>query len=502
MGLDLPPASKNLEIKPYASSRLTTDRLRTPPVAHEAKGDIGIDSKYGVTANMTADLTYNTDFAQVEIDQQQVNLTRFSLFFPEKRDFLLEGRGIFEFGRSSTGQTVAVSADTPYLFYSRRIGLNANRVVPLDGGGRLTGKVGKFNVGLMNIQTGQESVSAAPTTNFTVLRVKRDVLRRGSIGAAFTNRSESRVPGHANQAFGVDASFSFFANVSMSGYVARTKTADVASDDESYQGRFDYAADRYGLHVERLRVGKNFNPEVGFVRRSDFGLTAMTARLSRRPSIRAIRRFTVDGKLEYVQDGSGLLESSGQDGHFNIEFNRGDTFDVLTTRNYERLVRPFPIASSVAIAPGRYTFSDVSTNYTFGPQRRVKGRLSLQRGQFYNGVITAFGFTGARVSLSPRLSVEPGVSLNRVELPAGDFTTRLLNARSDYSFSPRMFASAIVQYSSSDHNVNSNLRFRWEYVPGSEFFLVYTDEHDTFAAGVPILKNRSLAVKINRLFHF
>ena len=503
VGLEVPPASKNIEIKPYVASHVVTDRLRTPPTTREVHGDVGIDAKYGVTANLTADLTYNTDFAQVEIDQQQVNLTRFSLFFPEKRDFFLEGRGIFEFGRSSTGQAVAQSADTPYLFYSRRIGLEAGHVVPVEAGGRLTGKVGRFNVGLMNIQTDQESVSRVAATNFTVVRVKRDVLRRGSVGGVFTNRSESRVPGRANQAFGVDASLAFFSNVSMSGYAAGTRTADVAGDEGSYQGRFDYGADRYGLHLEHLRVGKNFNPEVGYVRRNDVHFSAASARFSPRAKpTSAFRRFIFESKLEYVEDGSGALESRELAGRFNIEFTSGDGFNALVTRNYERLVRPFAIASGVAIAPGQYGFSDITTDYTLGPQRPMKGRLSLERGQFYDGTITALAFTSARVSLSSRFSIEPGVTINRVELPAGNFTSRLLTARSNYGFSPRMFASAIVQFGSADHNVSSNLRFRWEYVPGSEFFVVYTDEHDTATTRSLFLKNRSFAVKVKRLFHF
>ena len=173
VGLDLPGAGKNVELKPYGISRLTTDRLRNPPIANDPDGDIGLDAKYGVTANLTADITVNTDFAQVEVDEQQVNLTRFVLQFPEKRDFFLEGRGIFDFGRATgnTGGGGSSSAITgaPSLFYSRRIGLNSGRVVPIDVGGRLTGKVGKFSIGAMNLETGDEAVSQTPTTNFTVL---------------------------------------------------------------------------------------------------------------------------------------------------------------------------------------------------------------------------------------------------------------------------------------------------------------------------------------------
>jgi len=191
--VDLPPASRNVEIKPYAISRLTTDRLSTPRLDNHPDGDLGVDAKYGVTANLTADVTLNTDFAQVEVDEQQVNLTRFNLVFPEKREFFLENRGVFTFAPiPSTGANMGNSTtDTPALFYSRRIGLNAGRVIPIDVGTRLSGKAGGFGIGLMNIETGDDQVSNTPATNFTVLRVKRDVFRRSSIGAMFTNRSAS-----------------------------------------------------------------------------------------------------------------------------------------------------------------------------------------------------------------------------------------------------------------------------------------------------------------------
>jgi hypothetical protein len=235
VGLDLPPAGRNLELKPYALGKMTTDRSATPPTRNDNDGDVGGDVKYGVTANLTADLTINTDFAQVEIDEQQVNLTRFNLFLPEKREFFLEGRGLFDFGRGGAGgggsggipgMGFGGVSDVPYLFYSRRIGLNRNRIIPIDVGGRLTGKVGAWGLGVLNIQTGDEAVSESPATNFTVVRLKRDILRRSAIGAMVTNRSQlaSNAPG-SNQAYGVDAAFGFYQNVSLGGYYARTETS-------------------------------------------------------------------------------------------------------------------------------------------------------------------------------------------------------------------------------------------------------------------------------------
>ena len=499
VGLDLPAASKNLEFKPYATSRLTTDRAVTPSISNALNGDLGIDAKFGITANLTADLTYNTDFAQVEVDEQQVNLTRFSLLFPEKRDFFLEGRGIFDFGHGAT----TASAETPALFYSRRIGLNRNRIVPIDVGGRLTGKLGRFDVGVLNLQTGKEAVSGTPTTNFGVVRVKRDILRRSSIGAIFTNRSTSTVAPGSNQAMGVDAAFSFFDNVSASGYYARTETPGLTGEDTSYQARFDYGADRYGAKVEYLRVGDHFNPEVGFLRRTNFARALTSLRFSPRPkSIKAVRKFTYEATLDYFENGGGAVETRQQSGRFNIEFENSDQFTADATRDYEFLVRPFAIAPGVTVPAGGYQFSDLLLTYTFGQQRRASGTLSAQRGHFYDGTITALGYTGGRVSVTTRFSLQPSVSINQVHLPAGDFTTKLVRMRSDYAFSTRMFASALLQYSAIDNTFSSNLRFRWEYTPGSEFFIVYTDEHDTRDQGVTALKNRAFVLKINRLLRF
>jgi hypothetical protein len=505
VGLDLPPASKNVEIKPYAISSLTTDVTRTPTLLNKLAGDAGGDLKYGVTANLTADLTYNTDFAQVEVDEQQVNLTRFNLVFPEKREFFLEGRGLFDFARGSGagGGNNSGSNVTPMLFYSRRIGLNRGRPVPIDVGGRLTGKAGGFGLGLMNLQAGGEETTATPATNFTVLRAKRDVLGRSSIGALFSNRSRASVGDGASQTYGVDATFSFFQNINFTGYYARTKLPGVDRDDDSYQARFDYSGDTYGARLDYLAVGDNFVPDVGFVRRDNFNRTFGTLRYSPRPTrIRSIRQLTWEASGEYFENGSGQVESRLQSGAFTIERENSDFVSVQVNANYELLVRPFAIAPGVVIAPGGYDFANVTTGYTFGQQRRMSGAATLQVGNFYNGTITTLGLSAARVAVTNQLSLEPFVSINRVELPAGSFVSRLFRTRADYGFTPQMFASGLVQYSSADRTFSSNLRFRWEYRPGSEFFAVYTDERDTAALPGAGLRNRSFVLKITRLFRF
>jgi hypothetical protein len=510
VGLDLPEASRNLEIKPYGISRVSTDRLAAPAITNDVTGDLGLDVKYGITANLTADLTYNTDFAQVEVDEQQVNLTRFNLLFPEKREFFLEGRGIFDFGqRGVTGGTSSAAIGlsptnlTPQLFYTRRIGLNRGRVIPIEFGGRVTGKAGPFSVGALNIGTGDEVASATPDTNFTVLRVKRDVLRRSSVGAIFTNRSQSATAPGAGQSYGLDAAFSLLTDLTFGGYYARTDTPGLHGDTASYLGRFEWAGDRYGARAEYLTIGGNFNPEIGFVRRDDINRSFAGLRFSPRPaSMRGVRKITTEATIEYIENRQGVLESRQQYGRFNVELENSDQFSVEGSDYFERLLRPFEVSRGIFIPPGGYDFRDVIVSYAFGQQRPISGTLALQGGHFYDGTITAASFTAARVAMTDRWSIEPTVSLNRVDLPAGRFTTTLLRARTDFGFTPRMFASGLVQYSSADRAVSTNLRFRWEYQPGSEFFAVYTDERDTLGGGLSTLKNRAFVLKINRLWRF
>ena len=517
VGLDLPENGKNIELKPYVIARTTTDRVRTPPINNSVGSEIGGDIKYAVTPNLTADLTVNTDFAQVEADEQQVNLTRFSLFFPEKRDFFLEGRGIFDFARGGNGAFGGSGgADTPQLFYTRRIGLDNGGVVPINVGGRLTGKLGKFAVGLMNIGTSGDAAFKAEPTNFTVVRVKRDVLQRSSIGAMITNRSVAASGAGSNAVYGLDGAFLLSQALTAGAYWAQSQTTGVTGNDQSYQGRLDYSVDRYGAKAEFLSVGRNFDPQVGFRRRSDISRSFGEVRFSPRPVSQAVvRKFTGTASGEYVENGAGIVETRVWRGHFDTEFANSDVVGFDVTRNYEFLRRPFtPSGASVPIAPGGYGFSDVSLSYAFGAQRRASGAIRVQGGQFYDGTIRSItigpgnAFSTARIAVMQRLAVEPTFSITRVERPTSSFTTRLARARVDYGFTPLMFASALVQYNSADRAFSTNLRFRWEYAPGSELFLVYTDERDVrddrYATPTTVrgLKNRALVVKVNRLFRY
>ncbi len=516
VGLDLPEAGHSVEVKPYVVSRLSTDRVQTPPITNDMDGEIGGDLRFGITANLTADFTVNTDFAQVEVDEQQVNLTRFSLFFPEKREFFLEGRGIFDFGRGGTGMGGGFRpSDTPYLFYSRRIGLNNGRVVPIAAGGRVTGKVGPWGIGLMNIQTGRERESLTDPTNFSVLRLKRDVLRGGTVGMMFTNRSLLPSGNGSNQAWGADGAFQLSQDMSIGAWWARTATTGLSGKDQSYQLRANWNHDRYGADAELLSVGANFRPEVGFTRRTDFTRSYAQLRFSPRPAtIPSVRKFSWSGSGEYIVNGAGTLEARIWNGQFSTEFQSSDEFWLGINHDYEQISEPFtPTGSPVAIQPGGYTFTDATAAWTFGAHRRVSGMISVQAGQYYDGTIQSLSLSGnpfspARVVLSSHLSVEPSFTWTRIRLPAATFTTRLARARIDYAFTPLMFATTLVQYNSADHTLSTNLRFRWEYAPGSELFIVYTDERDQTDSRyatpglVRGLRNRAFVVKLNRLFRF
>ena len=379
-------------------------------------------------------------------------------------------------------------------------------MVPILGGGRVTGKVGAFDVGALSIQT-DELGSNVESTNFTAVRLRRDVLRRSSIGAIFTNRSVSLVGNGSNQAYGVDGVFSFYDNVEVITFVAKTETPGLRGRDLSYQGRFSYNGDRYRLTADHLVVEDNFTPEVGFVRRDNFRRTNLSAGFSPRPrSIERVRQFTFQAGVDYfLTADTGRLETRQRVARFSTEFENSDRFGVSFTNSYELLEAPFEIAPNVTIPVGGYSFSDIETSYAFGAQRRTSGRFSVRAGSFWNGDIKAVGFNRGRVEILEQFSLEPSVSVNWIDLPEGSFRTALARLRLNYSFTPRMFFSGLVQYNSSGDSLSTNLRLRWEYTPGSELFVVYTDDRDTDPL-VPNrfsqLRNRGFVVKVTRLFRF
>ena len=527
VGIEPPPPSRNLEVKPYAISGLQTDLTADPQISNDGYADAGLDVKYGITENLTADFTFNTDFAQVEVDEQQVNLTRFNLFFPEKREFFLEGRGIFEFGNggrgpggtggggppgsssvSSSGRgRGARSISAPTLFYSRRIGLQSGAPVSILGGGRVTGKIGSFQVGAVGIRTDGEPTVGAEATTFNVLRIRRDILARSSVGVLFEDRSNSTLAsGGSNQAYGVDANFVFLENLRIFGYYAKTRTDGLDDKDESYRARIGYRGEVWSAAVDHVLVGENFNPEIGFVRRSDFRETNLFGRFAPRlASVSSIRRLTFAGVLGRIENERlGFLESRRLGGRFEIEFENSDWLTANFTDLFERLTEDTSI-SGAPMPAGRYSFRDVELTYFFGPHRRASGNLSLTRGSFYSGDVTSVGISSARIEVLPQLSLEPSIEFNWIDLPElqafnGQFNQHVARTRITYSLSPRSFLSGLVQYNSGSDTFSTNVRLRWEWAPGSELFIVYTEDRNADVLDRwSELSNRGFVIKVNRL---
>jgi hypothetical protein len=269
----------------------------------------------------------------------------------------------------------------------------------------------------------------------------------------------------------------------------------------SYRAQLDYNADRYGLQLEHLFVDRHFNPDIGFLRREAFRRNSVFVRFSPRPeSIESVRKFTWDAAFDYITDPDGRLESRLAQSAFRTELENGDMFGVEASLNHEFLAEPFEVADGVEIPMGRYSFPEVRFSYNFGPQRPVSGNLNVERGRFYNGTRTGISTGRGRIEVTPQISIEPGITLNWIDLPAGDFTTTLVTTRANYTLTPRMATSALVQYNSSTHSFSTNIRFRWEYIIGSDHFIVYTDNRDTFGDGFATLQNRALVVKMTRLF--
>jgi hypothetical protein len=504
VGLQVPNSGPNIELKPYAISSVSTDNTVRPTITSDLAARVGGDAKYGITPNLTADFTVRTDFAQVEVDEQQVNLTRFNLFFPEKRDFFLEGQGIFAFaGRQSAGLN-AGAGDTPYLFFSRRIGLDAGRSIPIQAGGRLTGKAGKFSLGVLNVETAHDDVAGVAAANFSVLRAKRDILRRSSIGAMLTHRTTLVGRPGSNDGYGIDATFSFFQNLRIDSYVARTRTDSKDGSDLSYRGLFDYNGDKYGVQAERLEVDRNFNPEIGFVRRLDMRRNYGMLRYSPRPKgIPYVRRLSFQGSLNYTTNTANRLDTREAIGQFQTELTNSDVAIVSFIPHFERLVAPFAITSAVRIPAGGYDYHTAHVEYQAGQQRKVSGTTFFETGTFYDGTKTTVGVSTARVQVTPQISLEPSLQIDWVDLRAGAFTATVVRNRATYTLTPRIYVSGIVQYNSTTASIGSNLRFRWEYRPGSEVFVVYTDDYDTVdRPTVDALRNRAFVVKVNRLLRF
>ena len=386
-----------LEIKPYAIGDLTTDRGVVPALSNALHAEAGLDVKYALTQNLVADATVNTDFAQVEVDEQQVNLTRFGLFYPEKREFFLENQGC---SRSAERPTTCSGAPAPTCRFCSTAAASAWRSTvawrPRCRWRRRAPdrRVGPFSVGALHIRTGNQPRTDTVATDFSVVRVKRDVLRRSSVGALAARRSVSRRGSGANDTYGVDGTFSFYDDLNINTYWARTATAGM-QDDLSYRAQLDYAGDRYGVQLERARGRARLNP--GDRVPAAGRLRGQLRRVALQPAARGDRGHPatdLGGPRRPYRGSHRLLETREQIARFGIEFENSDVFDVFYTRSYEFLKQPFQLAPEVVLPVDGYDFQQVEVSFALGGQRPFAGSLGVVRGSFYGGDKTTVNLAG------------------------------------------------------------------------------------------------------------
>ena len=472
----LPREGINLEVKPYSlgagdQTALTTGSAGgagggARPTVSGASGAFGVDLKTELRPGLVLDGTLNTDFAQVEVDDQQVNLTRFSLFYPEKRDFFLENAGIFQFGA-----TAAMEPPPFLLFFSRRIGLSDSGAVPVIGGARLTGRVGGQTVGFLDITTDATPFDI-PRRNFAVLRAKRDVGDAGYVGAMVTDLRDAT---HSNTAGGVDWSFWPARSVNVQGFAARTATSTPGGDDGAYRLAVDYQTGRLGITAQHLMVGPDANAEMGFITRNDIRRTNLDSRLTFRPNVMGLRTFQLFYFGQYVTRTDQLRQDVLNGLALNPRWNSGESFTVYANRGRTRVDDDFDIADSVHVRAGDYANTQVGVFASTSTSRPVSLHLFAQRDWVYGGRLLTSS-TMATINGGPHLTLGLGLTHNEVELPLGHFRADLLAARVGVAFTTKLFLNTLVQVNTLDRAVSANVRFNYIYRPGSDFYVVLNEQ--------------------------
>lgn len=495
--VDLNGVSRGLDLrlKPFITGGIRGISTAPSTSSTSSVRDIGLDARYGVTAGLNLDVTANTDFAQVEVDEQQVNLTRFSLYYPEKRDFFLENSNFFTMGTGAAFTNTQVQTD---LFFSRRIGLSdTGQPVPIIGGARLAGKSGRHNIGVLDIQT--DGAFGKPGANFFVGRYNRDVLARSRVGAIFINKQLAGGSNYFNRTMGVDANLAITRNLQANAFVARTSTPGRDGKDMAFYGRVAYRDPRWNFYVNYLDVQDNFNAEAGFIQRTGVRTTKAFASRTPRPRTGPIKMMEPMYVLTYITDQSNRLV--GRMHHYMVGTTlRDDSYiNVIHQQVLDVLDRPFNVRPDVRIPAGTYNMNEWIFTYNTSPGKRLYERLTVSPVQYYGG--SRLGMSAAAgVRVSNQLSTEMQYNRNQVKMPWGNFLVNLATARVDYTFSPRMTVRSLTQYNTSTHEISNNIRFNFIYRPGSDLYIVYSDVSQTgLPADIFGRKDRQLVMKMTYL---
>jgi hypothetical protein len=504
-GLEGIRQGRNLKITPFVTAGVVQTRPPASPstgFATDRDFDGGLDLKYSLTPSLTFDATYRTDFAQVEVDRQQVNLTRFNLFFPEKRDFFLENSATFNFGAG--GGFGFGGGRNLVPFFSRRIGLGRSGTpIPIVGGVRVTGKVGPYDVGFLDMKT--ESVgrpaeaNRIPSSNYVVGRLKRNLLTNSWIGAMTTHR-DSAVEGDYNRVYGTDAHFEFYGNrLELDSYVLWSDTPERSGRSQARLFETAWRDDEWVAVVGYDEVQTNFNPEVGFVRRrNNTHYNGEFSWLPRIESSDALRNLIFRLDLDYYENGTTeKVETRTGSLNFGLQFENTGSINFALNHTFDRLADLFPIRPETPIPTGDYRYLDYSASFSTDRSARISGFGGIDWGEFWNGRLRSLS---AGLSLKPNyhLTVDLDYDHNLVKLPNGQFTTELVGARIAYAFNPRTFLTGLFQYNAETRQVSSNIRFNLIHSPLSDLFLVYNDLRD---AGGKVVE-RAVTVKLTNLFNF
>ena len=483
--------SERLRIRPYLLGGFESLRTLDPPRSR-SQWEAGLeDVKISLTSNLTADLTLNPDFAQTEVDDLQVNLTRFSLFFREKRQFFIEGSDSFR-----------VRVKGPHfgpppleLFYSRRIGLSEDREpIPVLGGGKLTGKVAGFDLGLLNMQTDQHKDQ--PGENFSVARIRKEIFGRSYIGGIVTNRQGGA---EWNRVAGTDANFVLFDHLTVGGMLAKSSTRGVQSQQSVWNAGFEWRTDFFDAGGNYLRIDPNFNPGIGFVRRQD-RLAGARVSFKPRPGGNLVRQFTITPGLLYFHDDAGLLQSRSGFFQTSAIFQSGDVLALNFENLAERLTEPFRIHPSVTLPPGLYEWNETELVFDSYNGRKLSATAALTLGSFYNGTRRSLNLAGDYRPIQ-NLSLAPSYEFNDAELDQGAFRTHLVGLRTNVSFSTNLLAAAFVQFNSADELAAIQLRLNYIFRSIDNFYVVYNETRLTeglFADRT----DRSLILKITYSLHY
>ncbi len=494
------PSQRSVYFSPYTLGSVSRDYLKA--TKSDAKLVFGGDAKIGVTPNLTLDLTYNTDFAQVEVDEEQVNLTRFNLFFPEKRLFFLENAGTFAVG----------TPESVELFFSRRIGINPDgSQVPLAGGGRLTGKVGGLTMGFLDLQTKSavDTLGARiPHNNYSIGRVFQEFPNRSRLGLILVSRLDTDSSADYNLTYGVDGRLGIGDRVTIEGYWAGTKTPGLNGHSGAYNLSGSYTTRQWELGAALRQVDEAFNPEVGFLERTAFRFYSFRIlRHLRTPWLPWFRETRPHITFRQFDDLNGAIQSRliHVDSH-NL-FQNGAFFEAPGLNfTREGLTETFEIVRGVKIPPGVYdNFQFVSAfNTNESAPISVSGQLAL--GGFYTGHLQGYTLT-LTTRPSPRVTALLRANYQHVTLKEGKFDEAVLGFRLAYAFTARTYLQSLLQYNNIEDNFSGNVRFGWQGPAGTGFFVVLNDSHRIKRVPGSVLREeqegplqRALIIKFTKQF--